>query len=57
MVGAPGIVGVMDTLCVTSVAMVKLASPAWFAPIVQVPAVSIVTVVPLTVQTDSVFEA
>ena len=37
--------------CVTVVAALYRASPAWFAAIVHVPAATIDTVVPLTVQT------
>ena len=40
---------VMD--CSSSAAMIWLASPAWFAAIMQVPIVTSLTVLPLTVQT------
>lgn len=52
--GAPGAVGVMVTLRGTGVAATKLALPGWLAVMVQVPAASIVTVVPLTEHTPGV---
>lgn len=45
------------TLRVTVVAAKKLALPTWFAVIVQVPADTNVSVVPLTVQIEPVVEA
>ena len=56
MVGAPGTTGVMATSCVTSAATLKLALPGWLAAMRQLPALSIVTVVPPTVQTPVVSE-
>ena len=41
---------------VTGVAAVKLALPAWLAVMLQVPAATSVTVLPLTVQTLAVFD-
>lgn len=54
--GAPGAVAVMLTLRVTCVAAAKLASPDWFAAMVQVPAASIVTITPLTEQMPDVID-
>ena len=50
-VGAPGRLGVMTTVCVTSAATLKFALPDWLAAITQLPALTIVTVVSLTPQT------
>lgn len=64
MVLLPGEVKVMvcaavDTVkvCVTAVAGLKLALPAWLADTVQEPAATRVSVVPLTVQTPGVVDA
>ena len=53
-VGAPGAMAVMATVCVAWAAAFQLASPAWLPVSVQVPAPSIVTVVPLTEHTSAV---
>ena len=56
MVGAPGAVAAIATFCVTCTAGLKLALPAWLAAIVQVPALTMVTLVPATEHTPGVVE-
>ena len=57
MVGAPGATAVMVKVCDTCGAAPKLAFPAWSAVMVQVPAVTMVILRPLTVHTAVVVDA
>ena len=55
-VGAPGTPPVMPKLCVTCAAGRNVALPPWLALIVQVPVVTMVTLLPETVHTLNVVE-